>query len=110
MFPWVGTKKLTTLALAFQSREFRTTPLAFAIELQACETDGVAHYAKAFSEGDAPSTDALMSGVSKPNVARFDGFLSWDLMTLVTVRERLEIAAGASKTSRLTYNGLSRAI
>lgn len=91
MFPWVGTKKLTTLALAFQSREFKTTPLAFAIELQECEVDGVARYAKVLAEGDIPSMDALMSGVSKPNVAKFDGFLSWDLMTLVTVRERLEI-------------------
>lgn len=91
VFPWVGTKKLTTLALAFQSREFKTTPLAFAIELQACDIDGVTNCARAFSEGDVPSTDALMSGVSKPNVAKFDGFLSWDLMTLVTVRERLEI-------------------
>lgn len=91
VFPWVGTKKLTTLALAFQGRGFKTTPLAFAIELQECEADGVARCATAFAEGDIPSIDTLMSGVSKPNVAKFDGFLSWDLMTLVTVRERLEI-------------------
>ncbi|MER2635032.1 MAG: DEAD/DEAH box helicase [Rhizobiaceae bacterium] len=102
VFPWVGTKKLTTLALAFQSREFKATPLAFAIELQECEVDGVARYAKAFSEGDIPSVDTLMSGVSKPNVAKFDSFLSWDLMTLVTVRERLEIDQLPAMAMRLT--------
>ena len=103
VFPWVGTKKLTTLALAFQSREFKTAPLAFAIELQACETDGVARYAKAFAEGDVPSTDELISGVSKPNVAKFDGFLSWDLMTLVTLRERLEVDQLPAVAMRLSH-------
>ena len=65
--------------------------MAFAIELQECEVDGVARSARAFAENDIPSTDALMSGVSKPNVAKFNHFLSWDLMTFATVRERLEI-------------------
>lgn len=103
VFPWVGTRKLTTLALAFQSRDFNTTPMAFAIELQECEVEGVARYAGAFADGDVPSTDALMSGVSKPNVAKFDHFLSWDLMTLVTVRERLEIDQLSAIAGCLSY-------
>jgi ATP-dependent helicase Lhr and Lhr-like helicase len=103
VFPWVGTKKLATLTLAFQSREFKTSQLAFAIELQECEVDGVMRYTKAFAEGDIPSMDALMSGVSKPNIAKFDSFLSWDLMTLVTVRERLEIDQLSAVAIRLGH-------
>ncbi len=91
VFPWVGTRKLNTLALAFMSRDFKTTPLAFGIELQDCDMSGVERYLNAFAEGDLPSTDAMMDGVSKPNIAKFDGYLSWQLMTLVTVRERLEV-------------------
>lgn len=102
VLPWVGTKKLTTLALAFQSREFQTTQLTFAIELQECDAEGVTQYAKAFSEGEVPSPAALMSGVSKPSVAKFDHFLSSDLMTAVTMHERLEIDALAAVAARLT--------
>ncbi len=34
-----------------------------------------------------------MTGVARPNVARFDNHLSWDLMTMVTVKERLDYGA-----------------
>ncbi|MCR6501326.1 DEAD/DEAH box helicase [Shinella sp. CPCC 101442] len=102
VFPWVGTKKLNTLALAFLSREFKTAPFAFVIELQECNVDGVDCYLKAFAQGDLPSTEALMEGISKPNIAKFDGFLSWELMTLVTLRERLDIEALPGVALRVT--------
>ncbi|MFS2151421.1 DEAD/DEAH box helicase [Rhizobium sp. Rhizsp42] len=93
ILPWVGTRKLTTLALAFMTREFQAAQFQYAIELQNCDPDGVEECLKRWASGDVPSAETLMTGVAKPNVARFDNHLSWDLMTLVTIRERLEIDA-----------------
>lgn len=91
VFPWVGTRKLATLALAFQSRKFETTAMGFALELQGCDAAGVAHYAGELAKGDIPGTDSLLSEASRPHVAKFDHFLTWNLMKLVTLRERLEV-------------------
>ncbi|WP_018900823.1 DEAD/DEAH box helicase [Rhizobium sp. 2MFCol3.1] len=91
VLPWIGTRKLTTLALAFMTRDFRTAQLQYAIELQNCDPDGVEECLKSWASGDVPSVETLMSGVAKPNIARFDNHLSWELMTLVTVRERLDV-------------------
>lgn len=90
VLPWVGTRKLTTLALAFLARDFRTAHYQHALELQDCDPEGVVECLRRWATGDVPTIDALMTGVAKPNVARFDNHLSWSLMTMVTVNERLD--------------------
>ncbi|MGN7752956.1 hypothetical protein [Sinorhizobium sp. 22678] len=93
VFPWVGTRKLSTLSVAFQAKDFQTTQLAHAIELQGCDVEGVEEFVRGLANGAGPNEAELVARVSKPNVARFDHFLSWDLISLVTIRERLEIGS-----------------
>lgn len=106
VLPWIGTRKLTTLALAFLSRDFRTAQYQHSIELQDCDPEGIEQCLERWAAGDVPTMEALMTGVARPNVARFDNHLSWDLMTMVTVRERLDygslqdVAAGLAAIGR----------
>ncbi|WP_234934219.1 DEAD/DEAH box helicase [Agrobacterium vitis] len=93
VLPWIGTRKLNTLALAFLSRDFRTAQYQHSLELQDCDPEGVSQCLKRWAAGDVPTINALMTGVARPNLARFDNHLSWDLMTMVTVRERLDYGA-----------------
>jgi ATP-dependent Lhr-like helicase len=100
LLPWIGTRKLTTLALAFLARDFRTAQLQHAIELQDCDPQGVEQCLARWASGDLPTIEALMTGVARPNVARFDNHLSWELMTMVTVKERLDYASLQEVASR----------
>ncbi len=106
VLPWIGTRKLTTLALAFLARDFRTAQYQHSIELQDCDPEGVEQCLARWAEGNVPTIDALMTGVARPNVARFDNHLSWDLMTMVTIKERLDyeslqgVAAGLASVGR----------
>lgn len=90
VLPWTGTRKMTTLTLAFLAHNFRTAQYQHSIELQDCDPQGVEQCLARWASGDVPTVDALMIGVAKPNVARFDNHLSWDLMTMVSLRERLD--------------------
>ncbi|HBF30463.1 helicase-related protein, partial [Rhizobium sp.] len=91
LLPWIGTRKLATLSLALQSANFQAAQLRFAIELMECTAEGVEECLRTFAAGDVPSIASLMSGVSKPHVAKFDHFLTLDLMTAVTIKERLDL-------------------
>lgn len=93
VLPWVGTKKLKTLSLALQSANFQMTEVNHAIELTACTADGVRTHLRDLAAGKVPSMATLMSGVSQPHVAKFDSFLTLDLMTALTITERLEYEA-----------------
>lgn len=101
VLPWTGTRKLTTLALAFLARDFRTAQFQHAIELQDCDPEGVEQCLARWASGDLPTIAALMTGVARPNVARFDNHLSWDLMTMVTVKERLDYGSLEEVAARL---------
>ena len=101
VFPWIGTQKLTTLTLAFLARDFRTTQFQHAIELQDCDAEGVGQCLACWASGDLPTIETMMAGVSRPNVARFDHHLSQDLMTVVTVQERLDYGSLQEVASQL---------
>jgi ATP-dependent Lhr-like helicase len=92
---------MTTLALAFLARDFRTAQFQHAIELQDCDPEGVEQCLARWASGDLPTIEALMNGVARPNVARFDNHLSWDLMTMVTVKERLDYGSLEEVAARL---------
>lgn len=93
LLPWIGTRKLKTLSLALQAADFQTAEISHAIELTECTVDGVLTHLRNLAAGKVPSATTLMSGVSQPNVAKFDHFLSLELMTALTIKERLELNA-----------------
>jgi ATP-dependent Lhr-like helicase len=90
LFPWVGSRKLKTLSLALQSANFQTTESGHAIEIAECTVDGLSSHLRDLARGKVPSVANLMRGVSQPNVAKFDHHLTFDLMTALTIKERLE--------------------
>lgn len=93
IFPWVGTKKLQTLNLAFLARKFEAASFGHAIEVQEATTDGVEGFLREIAAGAAPSGEAISARVAKPNLAKFDHHLSGELMMMVTLRERLDVAS-----------------
>ncbi len=93
VFPWTGTKKLRTLTLALQARQFKAEHFGHAVELQECRPDAVREVLAAMAAAPPPDGMALAMRLAQPPLAKFDGFLSRELMGLVTVSERLEVAA-----------------
>lgn len=93
VLPWLGTRKLDTLALALQNKDFKCVRFSHAIELQECTLSGVETFLNSIADGEVPADAALVDRVAKPIIARFDYCLSPDLMRLVTIFERLEIDA-----------------
>ncbi|WP_455296586.1 DEAD/DEAH box helicase [Brucella pituitosa] len=91
LFPWVGTKNLTTLSLALLSQDYKTAVLSHAIEVGDGSIEGVESLLDRLAVGDTPSNGAMMKGVSHPNIAKFDQYLDWQLMTAVTLRERVNL-------------------
>lgn len=105
LFPWVGTKKLQTLNLAFLARKFETSSFGHAIEIQETTKGGVESFLTEVAAGAAPSGEAIASRVAKPNLAKFDHHLSGQLMTMVTLRERLDVPSLPEVASSLTGAG-----
>ena len=93
IFPWTGTKKLRTLTLALQAREFKAGHFGHAVELQDCRPDAVYEVLAAMAAAPPPDGMALAMRLAQPSLAKFDGFLSRELMGLVTVSERLKVGA-----------------
>ncbi|KQW72361.1 ATP-dependent helicase [Ensifer sp. Root127] len=93
LFPWVGTRKLGTLALACQAREFETAQYSHVIELQDCDLSSVESFLDGIANGDVPDERVMAARLAQPNLARFDHFLTPELMWSVTLRERLDLDA-----------------
>ncbi|QGM48062.1 DEAD/DEAH box helicase [Methylocystis heyeri] len=91
LLPWVGTKKLCSLALALNAREVDASTLGHAIELPKINVDAARVLLERAAQEDAPAARVLAARVAKPARAKFDAYLPPDLMQLVTVVERLDI-------------------
>jgi len=90
LFPWVGSKKLQTMALSFLAKNFEASNFGHFIEAQGCTVEGVESHLRELVAGNVPPLNDLLKRVAKPSVARFDHFLTWELMAMVTTRERLD--------------------
>lgn len=91
ILPWVGTKKLQTLMLALLARKFEASSFGHAIEIQDTDAARVKTYLTTLAEGGPPDGAAIAAKVAKPNLAKFDHHLSAELMTMVTLKERLDV-------------------
>lgn len=102
VFPWVGSKKLLTLSLAFLAKNFEASHFKHTIDIQGCDQSGVEACLERLAAGDIPDEKTIAGRLAKPSIARFDHLLTFDLMTLVTVRERLDVASLQAVAGRLT--------
>ncbi|MBN8998005.1 MAG: DEAD/DEAH box helicase [Rhizobiales bacterium] len=92
IFPWVGTRKLRTLMLALQARDFKATQMRHVIEVAECSVAGIVHHLEAVAAAPVDG-GALARRLAQPQLAKFDAFLSAELMSRVTEVERLDLPA-----------------
>lgn len=105
IFPWVGTKKLQTLMLAFLARNFEAASFGHSIEIQNVGPTGTEAFLQELATGNTPTGEAIAARLAKPNIAKFDHHLSSDLMTKVTLAERLDVGALSDVARALIESG-----
>jgi ATP-dependent Lhr-like helicase len=93
IFPWVGTKRLKTLLLALLARQMNGTNAWHAIEILAAESNSVRRHLEDIAADQNPDAMRLADHLARPQLAKFDYVLSPELINLVTIRERLDVAA-----------------
>ncbi len=75
LFPWVGTRKLETLALALMARGFIASADGHVIEVDDARPEAVAEVLAEMAASTPPDPQAIVDRVSKPVRAKFDHFL-----------------------------------
>lgn len=101
IFPWVGTKRLKTLLLALLARQMNGTAAWRAIEILAAGSNGVRRHLEDIAADQNPDAMRLADHLARPQLAKFDYVLSPELMNLVTIRERLDVAALPSVAAKV---------
>ncbi|WP_312795980.1 DEAD/DEAH box helicase [Tianweitania sp.] len=91
VFPWAGTKRLQTLTLAFLAGNFEAAKFGHSVEIQNVAPSGVEAFLRQLAAGETPEGEAVAARVAKPSIAKFDHHLSRELMTKVTLAERLDV-------------------
>lgn len=104
VFPWVGTRKLRTLLAALLACELKGSAAWHVIEIQDVDTRAVLHHLKRIADAPAPDGTRLAARLAQPQLAKFDHFLSLELMNLVTAKERLDILGLPSVASAALRN------
>jgi ATP-dependent Lhr-like helicase len=102
LLPWVGTKKLTTLALAFNALEMDASTLGHAIELSDHAPEAVMRVLGRMALEPPPPPEMIAAKAAKPHRAKFDPLLPADLMNLVTVVEQLDIGSVPAVAAEVT--------
>lgn len=90
LFPWVGTLGLGTLTLALLARQFKASSYHHAIEVADCTLEGIKETLQEIAEAPAPDGLSLAGHLAQPALAKFDSFLSPELMCQVTAKERID--------------------
>jgi len=90
LFPWVGTRKLETLTLALIAKQFKASSYHHSIELSDCSVNGVLETLEEIADAPAPDGVVLAGNLAQPALAKFDSFLSPELMCRVTATERID--------------------
>jgi ATP-dependent Lhr-like helicase len=91
VFPWVGTKKLLTLSLALLAGNFQASHFKHTLEVQACTADGLRSKLSEIASGSVTDGETIAARMAKPHMAKFDHFLTPELMNRVTLKERLDV-------------------
>lgn len=93
VLPWIGTKRLDTLAVALIANNFEVASDHHRLEIENCSKEGLVAALNAMLTGPNHSPEELSQMVGKPAIAKYDRFLTPELLGLVAQAERLDIAA-----------------
>lgn len=101
LLPWIGTKKLTSLALAFNALEMDASTFGHVIELSDHAPDAVMQVLAHMAAEPPPPPEVIAAKAAKPHRAKFDPLLPAELMNLVTVIEQLDVGSIPRTAARL---------
>lgn len=93
LFPWVGSIKLETFALALMDRGFDASATGHIIEMTNCGLADVAEVIREMAEASPPTGDKLARHAAKLYREKYDHFLPDDLLQAAMAVERLDAAS-----------------
>ena len=93
VFPWVGTKRLDTVAVALMANSFEVAAERHRLEIENCAAKGLTDALDEMLAGVMHSPEELSQMVAKPAIAKYDHFLSPELLGKVAMAERLDLPA-----------------
>lgn len=93
LYPWLGTKCLSTLNVALIAKDFVSGTSRYHIEIENCSLDSVVNALSDIAAGAAFSAEELATKIAKPRVAKYDWYLTDELLNQVTIAERLDVDA-----------------
>ncbi|MGX5802621.1 DEAD/DEAH box helicase [Bradyrhizobium sp. Arg314] len=101
VFPWVGTRRLDTLAVALLADNFEVAADSHRLEVDDCSAPGLLDALQAILTGPTHEPQELAQMVAKPAIAKFDRYLSAELLGEVALAERLDIASLPAVIARI---------
>ncbi|ACS39432.1 DEAD/DEAH box helicase [Methylorubrum extorquens] len=93
IFPWVGSLKLETLALALLARNFQASPLWHTVEVRDCSADDLRAVLSEMAASPPPDSEVLAVLAAKPAREKYDPYLTDALLTKAATAERLDAAS-----------------
>jgi ATP-dependent Lhr-like helicase len=93
LFPWVGSTKLDTFALALMSRGFEASGSGHIIEVANCSLSDVLSTLREIAAAAPPAGDELAEHAAKLHREKYDHFLPDGLLKAAIARERLDTAS-----------------
>lgn len=105
IFPWVGSIKLETFALALMERGFEASPEGHAVDVSNCEPSGLVRALREMAHAAPPSGDALAEHAAKLHREKYDGFLPDDLLKKALAVERIDSESVPGVAKRLLDPG-----
>jgi ATP-dependent Lhr-like helicase len=93
LFPWVGSTKLDTFALALMSRGFEASVSGHIIEVTNCNSSDVLSTLREIAASPHPAGDELAEHAAKLHREKYDHFLPDELLKAALAKERLDPAS-----------------
>jgi ATP-dependent helicase Lhr and Lhr-like helicase len=90
VLPWVGSIKLETFALALMLRGLDASPVAHAIEVRKCTASDLIGIIREIAASSPPAAELLAQKAAKLYRAKYDQFLTPELLQKALVVERID--------------------
>ena len=90
LFPWVGSTKLDTFALALMSRGFEASASGHIIEVANCKSSDIATTLMEIAAAPPPAGSDLAEHAAKLHREKYDHFLPEELLKTALAKERLD--------------------
>jgi ATP-dependent helicase Lhr and Lhr-like helicase len=103
LFPWVGSTKLDTFALALMSRGFEASASGHIIEVTNCSWSDMLATLKEIAALSSPAGSDLAEHAAKLHREKYDHFLPDELLKAALAKERLDPASVPEVARRILF-------